>query len=376
MGVANRAGVEFAAQEINNAGGIKSLGGAQIKLVVADTQSDPKVAQTEAERLLAQEKVSILLGPLLPAAINQTGLLAEQYKTPNVAFGRMDQLVPKNLNFVRSIRPLAKDGFTPYTTFLRQFADEYKVKMDRIVLLLPDDHLGRSILDPVLRQGLKQVGLLDSTLPTMFADQEAPEQSSNLLRLKAMNPDAVIAVQYGGAAYEWHKARVALDYTPPIFIGHLWPYSSRRPWKEISPEIAQAALVHPGVFGSDQMSLRIKYKPQEDFLARASAFAQSKGMVAADVEFLTGAQAIYVAIAALEQAASRDRERINQAMRGLSLPAGDPRMIFALFSPALEFQPSGGLKHTGLFLGRWDQKGENFEIVFPKEFRTAEAWLK
>ena len=376
MGGADRAGAEFVAQEINNNGGIKSLGGAQIKVVFADSQSDPKVSQTEAERLLAQEKVSVLLGPLLPAELNQAGLLAEQAKVPMVAFGRMDDLIPKNLNFVRSVRPLAKDGFTPYPKLLKQLAEEYKVKTGKVLLLLPDDQLGRSIVDPMLRQGLKEVGLLDSTLPSMFVDQNASEQASSLLKLKAINPDAVIAVQYGGAAYEWHKARVSLNYTPQVFIGHLWPYTTKRPWKEIPPDIAQAALVQPGVFGTDLISLRIKYKPQVDFIAKANSFAVSKGLDASDVEFMTGAQAMYVVAASLENAASRDPDKINQVMRGISLREGDPRMIFAVFSPSLEFTPAGGLKNTGIFLGQWDRKGENWEIVLPKEFRTAEAWLK
>jgi len=47
---------ELAVEDINAAGGIKSLGGAKIKLVVVDTTSDPKQAASVAERTLSNEK--------------------------------------------------------------------------------------------------------------------------------------------------------------------------------------------------------------------------------------------------------------------------------------------------------------------------------
>lgn len=42
---------EMAVEEINAAGGIKSLGGAKLELIYADSKSDPNVGVTETERL-------------------------------------------------------------------------------------------------------------------------------------------------------------------------------------------------------------------------------------------------------------------------------------------------------------------------------------
>src|SRR5699024_5150922 len=55
-------GIEFAIQEINDRGGIASMGGAKIELYYGDTQSNEEAAMTEAERLITQEGVSALLG--------------------------------------------------------------------------------------------------------------------------------------------------------------------------------------------------------------------------------------------------------------------------------------------------------------------------
>src|ERR1700674_1445974 len=50
FGINSRNGIELVADEINAAGGIKSLGGAKINLIVADATSTPTTAGTVAQR--------------------------------------------------------------------------------------------------------------------------------------------------------------------------------------------------------------------------------------------------------------------------------------------------------------------------------------
>src|SRR5262249_5940985 len=47
-----RLGAQLAAETINAAGGIKSMGGAKIELLLADSETKPEVARSEAERLI------------------------------------------------------------------------------------------------------------------------------------------------------------------------------------------------------------------------------------------------------------------------------------------------------------------------------------
>ena len=53
---------EMAVEKINAEGGIKSLGGAPLKLVFGDHQGKQEVAISEVERLIQQEKVSVVGG--------------------------------------------------------------------------------------------------------------------------------------------------------------------------------------------------------------------------------------------------------------------------------------------------------------------------
>ncbi|MDP2726386.1 MAG: ABC transporter substrate-binding protein, partial [Dehalococcoidia bacterium] len=75
-------GIEFINDQILSQGGIKSLGGAPIRLVWADTASDPKTAGTETERLATKEKVSLILGPYSSGEGGGAAPVAERTQVP------------------------------------------------------------------------------------------------------------------------------------------------------------------------------------------------------------------------------------------------------------------------------------------------------
>src|SRR5918996_5711407 len=55
-------GYDLAAEDLNKAGGVTALGGAQIELVYADNQGRQDIAIGETERLIQQENVAAIMG--------------------------------------------------------------------------------------------------------------------------------------------------------------------------------------------------------------------------------------------------------------------------------------------------------------------------
>jgi branched-chain amino acid transport system substrate-binding protein len=53
---------KLAVEMVNAAGGIKSLGGAKLNLIVSDVQSDTTVTRTETDRLISGNKLSAIHG--------------------------------------------------------------------------------------------------------------------------------------------------------------------------------------------------------------------------------------------------------------------------------------------------------------------------
>ena len=62
IGVGCVAAAKLAVEMVNEAGGIKSLGGAKLNLIISDVQSDTTVTRTETDRLITGNKLSAIHG--------------------------------------------------------------------------------------------------------------------------------------------------------------------------------------------------------------------------------------------------------------------------------------------------------------------------
>ena len=56
---------QYVIDKINAAGGVKSLGGAKIEVLLADDTSQPARTAAEARRLITEEKVALITGTIL-----------------------------------------------------------------------------------------------------------------------------------------------------------------------------------------------------------------------------------------------------------------------------------------------------------------------
>ena len=63
-------------------GGLPALGGAKLRIVLADHQNDPQKARAEAERLITQDKVPVLIGSYTSATAATISQVAERYEVP------------------------------------------------------------------------------------------------------------------------------------------------------------------------------------------------------------------------------------------------------------------------------------------------------
>ena len=123
MGNTQYEGVKLAADYINENGGIKSLGGAKITLVKADSQGSADVGVTEAERLIAQENVSVLIGTYNSNVAAAVGPIAIKYKVPfQVINSVSDAILSDNSNYLFRANPCDSSlvpGNAAFYQFLR-----------------------------------------------------------------------------------------------------------------------------------------------------------------------------------------------------------------------------------------------------------------
>ncbi len=103
-----KAGAEMAIEDINAAGGIKSLGGAKIVLVVADAEDSVEKAKNAAQRLLAQEPT--LIGGFGDALSGMTLVvteMTERAELPWLTQTFADILTERGFKYLFEVVPVA-----------------------------------------------------------------------------------------------------------------------------------------------------------------------------------------------------------------------------------------------------------------------------
>ena len=86
------AAAKLAVDMVNQAGGIKSLGGAKLNLVISDVQSDTTVTRTETDRLISSNKLSAIHGAYASALTLIASEVCERAKVPIITGSSTDQL--------------------------------------------------------------------------------------------------------------------------------------------------------------------------------------------------------------------------------------------------------------------------------------------
>lgn len=90
QGIVNAA--KLAVRMVNDGGGIKSLGGATLNLIISDIQSDPTVTRTETERLITSNRLSAIHGCYASALTLIASEVAERHRVPLLTGSSTDQL--------------------------------------------------------------------------------------------------------------------------------------------------------------------------------------------------------------------------------------------------------------------------------------------
>jgi branched-chain amino acid transport system substrate-binding protein len=101
QGQLERMGAEMAIDDINNSGGIKSLGGAKVKLVVLDTGDSAEKAKNAAQRLVAQNPDVIGgVGAWLSSFTLAVTEVTERAELPWLTLSYSDQITGRGFHYV------------------------------------------------------------------------------------------------------------------------------------------------------------------------------------------------------------------------------------------------------------------------------------
>jgi branched-chain amino acid transport system substrate-binding protein len=188
-----REGALMAIEDINKAGGIRSLGGAKIEPLLGDAQSTPAAGAAEIEKM-NEAGVSAVVGAYASAICLATTQAAARYGLPHVVdVGVADQIVERGLKNTFRFAPGYKKCADVALANLHVL-NTAAGKPARTVMIVHEESLF----------GTGTANLLARELPGYGYEVKEVVKHANptrdfgniVLRMKAVNPDLVIPANY------------------------------------------------------------------------------------------------------------------------------------------------------------------------------------
>ncbi len=339
-------GAQLAVKHVNENGGIKSLGGAKVELIVSDITSDSSQVKNVVERVLSQEGivaatgtgVSALTIPILPV----TEKLGIPILTVSIASGIADV----GYQFVNQMPATgARFGAAP-VEFLNWLCGDKDLDYSKVALLYENSSWGVSTADGT-RDKLKNLGyeiVYDESFPSGLTDA-----SSLVTKLKASGAQVLFCTAYLQEAKLIISTMKSMDCDALIIGGGSGFLQS-----EMADELGDKVngLVSVSHWSYDVKNIVGNKELEaicEDYRKEYGSFMPQNGGTT---------YSCYMAIfAALEQSGSRDPKVIRDAVRSLKtetlLPFG-----------YLDFDENGLNQNVAPVMIQW-QEGEP-HVVWPE----------
>ena len=188
-----REGALLAIEDINKAGGIKSLGGARIEALLGDAQSTPQAGTAEVEKM-NEAGVSAILGAYASAICLATTQAAAKYNLPHVVdVGVADQIVERGLKNTFRFGPGYKKCAEIAMANLHVL-NTAAGKPAKTVMIIHEESLFGTGTAQLLARELPGYGY---EVKEVVKHANPTRDFNNIvLRMKAINPDIVIPANY------------------------------------------------------------------------------------------------------------------------------------------------------------------------------------
>ena len=213
IGISMRRGNQMAVDDINAKGGIKSMGGAKLKLLLADTEAKEEVARTEAERVIKEGAVC-LVGPFLSGNAMTIATLCEQRGVPFVMdVAAADDITRKGFKYSFRVFPTTTKFADSMLFYMSQIMKENNLTKIRGVVTNTGDLFGR-VQGATFVKTLKDKNFPIDVLGHIEYPLGIQDLSAEVSKIKALRPDVLFPVARPGDAKlmirELYKQRVEL----------------------------------------------------------------------------------------------------------------------------------------------------------------------
>jgi branched-chain amino acid transport system substrate-binding protein len=330
--------------------GLTNLGGRPVEVIFADHQGNPAIAQSEALRLITQEKVVAMVGCYQSSCTLTASAVAERYGIPFVASeASAPSLTERGFKWFFRPTPIGTDFGAAYAAFLAE-RKAAGFKIDKLAMVNENTEYGTStgnaIITAAAEKGLK--------IETRIAyNANSSDVSAQVLQLKSANPDVVIFVSYTSDSILFMKTMHALNWKPPILIGDDSGFSDNA-FIEAVGDLAQGAL--------NRSSYDIGKPGSASYVAN-ELFQRHAGHAMDDTS-ARGMQGFLALMEAINRAGSTEPAKIQEALRAQDLK---PDQLMIGYN-GIKYNAKGQNELAATLLVQLD--GKKYVAVWPEKAAT------
>lgn len=349
IGVNSLNGHKMAVEEINAAGGIPSLGGAKIELVVADSGGDPKNGLTQAERLITKDKVVSIMGAYQSSVTYPSTQVAEKYEVPYIVpSSYKPEITERGFKYTFRVCLTTDLAGREQIAFMERMGRLTGKPVKTLGLIYENSDWGISSAD-LWKKYAKQYNL------KVVLDESYPSNSTTLdpvvRKIKRAKPDALLFASYTSDAILLAKGIAQQKINPMVYMGTAGGH-------------ADPVFIQNVGDASNYYFDLAETSPDIDLPIARETNAKYKKIHGEDMsdDCIKCYAATYVLAKSLEIAASTDPKDIRRVLANIKMIPGQKGIITPY---GIEFDEKGQNMHArGVVIQTLKQKRV---VVYPSE---------
>lgn len=337
--------------------GLPRLGGAKVRVVFVDHQGSAALGQSEAERLITQEKVHALLGAYQSAVTTTASQVAERM---GIAFVNADSSSPAltERGFKWFFRTSPHDGHFSQVMFefMQDFEKKRSIKFKSVAILNEDTTFGTDsskVQEELAKKyGYEVVAKIPFRTGTTSLDAEVG-------RLKGANADVLLPSLYTSDAILLIRTARNLDYNPKLIIAQDAGYTDPKFVTEMGKQ-AEAALTR-APFALDLAARKPLIPVVDEMFKKVSG---GRDLADVSARAFTGFMTL---VDAINRAGSTDPAAIQKALRETNIPADQLIMPWT----GVKFDEKG--QNIGVRAILQQLQGGSYQTVYPFELAAKDV---
>jgi len=350
-------GADLAMEDINTAGGIKSLGGAKLEIIYADAGDTAEKAKNAAQRLVSDQPDLVGgFGAWLSSFTLAVTEVTERASIPWLTLSYSDAITDRGFKFIFQTSPTADLQAAETVPTALKLAANATGKTPKTVGIIQDNTASPvSFTKPLRAGGLEKAGL-KLTVDEVFTPPLS-DATPLVEKVRSAKPDFLLLVTSA-----MPDCKLVLEKLDEFNLGHGKipvvgngaPLGSPELLKTIGPELLEGLLFSVADW---------PFKGQEAFIER---FKKKTGEPFLTQDALCGYGHPSILAAALETAGAADKIKVAEVIRSMNLTTG---RAAACFPGPIKFDAKGRRVDVPMIFAQW-QKGVPV-TVFPTDLALA-----